>query len=51
MPPGIPVATVAIDGGRNAGVLAARILALHDPAIKKALADSLAADQARYDLP
>jgi len=51
MPPGIPVATVAIDGGRNAAVLAARILALHDPAIRKALADALAADQARYDQP
>jgi phosphoribosylaminoimidazole carboxylase, PurE protein len=28
MPPGIPVATVAVDGGRNAGLLAARILSL-----------------------
>lgn len=28
MPPGIPVATVAIDGARNAAVLAARILAI-----------------------
>jgi 5-(carboxyamino)imidazole ribonucleotide mutase len=26
MPSGIPVATVALDGGRNAGLLAARIL-------------------------
>jgi len=31
MPDGIPVATVAIDGGRNAGLLAARILAVTDP--------------------
>jgi 5-(carboxyamino)imidazole ribonucleotide mutase len=31
MPPGIPVATVAIDGGRNAGLLALRILAVSDP--------------------
>ena len=30
MPDGIPVATVAIDGGRNAGLLAARILAITD---------------------
>ena len=30
MPDGIPVATVAIDSGRNAGLLAARILALND---------------------
>ena len=31
MPPGIPVATVAIDGGVNAAILAARILATSDP--------------------
>lgn len=31
MPDGIPVATVAIDSGWNAGLLAARILALNDP--------------------
>lgn len=30
MPPGIPVATVAIDGGMNAALLAARILAISD---------------------
>ena len=30
MPPGIPVATVAINGGMNAGLLAARILATND---------------------
>ena len=30
MPPGIPVATVAIGGARNAGVLAAQIIALAD---------------------
>lgn len=30
MPPGIPVATVAIDGGVNAAILAARILAASD---------------------
>ena len=30
MPPGIPVATVAIDGGMNAAILAARILATSD---------------------
>ncbi|MBI1757477.1 MAG: 5-(carboxyamino)imidazole ribonucleotide mutase [Fimbriimonas ginsengisoli] len=33
MPPGIPVATVAIGGGRNAGLLAVRILAMSDPAL------------------
>jgi len=30
MPPGIPVATVAINGARNAGILAAQILAVDD---------------------
>lgn len=33
MPPGIPVATVAIDGGANAAILAARILATSDEAL------------------
>ena len=33
MPPGIPVATVAIDGGVNAALLAARILALSDESL------------------
>jgi 5-(carboxyamino)imidazole ribonucleotide mutase len=30
MPPGVPVATVAVGGGRNAGILAAQILAVGD---------------------
>ena len=33
MPSGIPVATVAIGGGKNAGLLAAKILAVSDPAL------------------
>lgn len=33
MPKGIPVATVAIDGARNAGLLAGRIVALSDDAV------------------
>ncbi|MGQ9650821.1 MAG: 5-(carboxyamino)imidazole ribonucleotide mutase [Phycisphaerae bacterium] len=39
MPPGIPVATVAIGsaGAKNAALLAAEILALSDPRLKKAL--------------
>jgi len=37
MPKGVPVATVAIDGGRNAGLLAAQILALGDPELATAL--------------
>ena len=37
MPPGIPVATVAIGGAENAGLLAAQIIALGDPALAKAV--------------
>ncbi|MBP5573087.1 MAG: 5-(carboxyamino)imidazole ribonucleotide mutase [Bacteroidales bacterium] len=33
MPPGIPVATVGVNGGLNAAILAAEMLALGDPAI------------------
>jgi 5-(carboxyamino)imidazole ribonucleotide mutase len=34
MPPGIPVATVSIGGGRNAGLLAVRILSTADPTLQ-----------------
>jgi 5-(carboxyamino)imidazole ribonucleotide mutase len=37
MPKGVPVATVAINGAENAAILAAQIVALKDPKIKKAL--------------
>jgi 5-(carboxyamino)imidazole ribonucleotide mutase len=37
MPPGVPVATVAIGGARNAGILAAQILALSDGRVREAL--------------
>ncbi|MGH3615476.1 MAG: 5-(carboxyamino)imidazole ribonucleotide mutase [Pseudonocardia sp.] len=33
MPAGVPVATVAVGGARNAGLLAVRILAVADPAL------------------
>ena len=33
MPPGIPVATVGLDGARNAGILAVQILGAGDPVI------------------
>jgi 5-(carboxyamino)imidazole ribonucleotide mutase len=33
MPAGVPVATVSIGGARNAGLLAARILSVSDPAL------------------
>jgi 5-(carboxyamino)imidazole ribonucleotide mutase len=36
MPSGIPVATVAIGGARNAGLLAVQILAVADPSLQKA---------------
>jgi 5-(carboxyamino)imidazole ribonucleotide mutase len=39
MPAGIPVATVAIGGAKNAGILAARILATSDDALAVRLAD------------
>ncbi len=39
MPPGIPVATVAVDGSANAGVLVAEMLAITDQALAQALAD------------
>lgn len=38
MPPGIPVATVGIDGALNAGILAAQILALSDDTVAAKLA-------------
>ena len=38
MPSGVPVATVSIDGGRNAGLLAVRILAASDDALRGAVA-------------
>lgn len=48
MPAGIPVATVALNGARNAGILAASILATHDAdlfermrAFKKGLTDKV----------
>ena len=37
MPPGVPVATVAINGGRNAGILAAQILAVADARVAEEL--------------
>ncbi len=39
MPAGIPVATVAVGGARNAGLLAVRILAVADPALQQRMTD------------
>lgn len=44
MPSGIPVATVAVNGGVNAALLAAQILAVEDPAIARKLDDKRNAD-------
>jgi 5-(carboxyamino)imidazole ribonucleotide mutase len=38
MPAGVPVATVSINGGRNAGLLAVRILAASDGVLRDAVA-------------
>lgn len=46
MPGGIPVATVAIDGGVNAALLAAQILALSDPELSLKLKEHR---QAQYE--
>ena len=44
MPTGIPVATVAINGGANAAILASQILALSDDALAGKLAAKREAD-------
>ena len=46
MPSGIPVATVAIDGGANAALLAAEILAVSDDALAAKLNAKRKADAA-----
>jgi 5-(carboxyamino)imidazole ribonucleotide mutase len=37
MPGGVPVATVALDGAKNAGILAAQILGTSDPSLAEKL--------------
>jgi 5-(carboxyamino)imidazole ribonucleotide mutase len=49
MPPGVPVATVAVDGSRNAAILAARILALKYPVIDAALEQLAEQERQRYN--
>lgn len=46
MPSGIPVAVVAIDGAKNAALLAVEILAVTDPELRAKM-DSFRAEQAR----
>ncbi len=43
MPPGVPVATVAINGAKNAALLAVQILARSDAALARKLEDARAA--------
>ena len=46
MPGGIPVATVALNGAKNAAVLAAQILAVADPALDEKIRAARARMQA-----
>jgi phosphoribosylaminoimidazole carboxylase PurE protein len=57
MPKGVPVATVGVGNGENAGLLAAAILAIGDPALaarlsdrRAAQAEAIAADEANQGL-
>ncbi len=47
MPSGIPVATVAVDGAKNAALLAAEIMAVTDEALAEKLAERRAAETAK----
>jgi 5-(carboxyamino)imidazole ribonucleotide mutase len=47
MPPGVPVATVGINGAANAALLAAQILAVEDEALAQRLAAKKASDAAK----
>jgi 5-(carboxyamino)imidazole ribonucleotide mutase len=49
MPPGTPVATVAVNGVRNAALLAARILALSDTDLRQRLERRAGKDRERYE--
>lgn len=51
MPPGIPVATVGVDGASNAAYLAARILAIKHVEISRKLQADLDEQRKRYDSP
>jgi len=51
MPPGTPVAAVAVDGARNAALLAARILALSDGELRERLAPAARARRRKRYAP
>jgi 5-(carboxyamino)imidazole ribonucleotide mutase len=50
MPAGVPVATVALNGSRNAGILAAQILGSQDQALAKRLDDFKVALRTKVEL-
>ena len=39
MPPGVPVATVALDGAENAALLAVQIISVRDPVMRAKMKD------------
>ena len=49
MPPGIPVATVGVNGAQNAAILAVEMLALGDEAIAQRLSDYKAGLKAKIE--
>ncbi len=49
MPPDIPVATVAVNGAKNAGILAVQMLAQNDEALAKKLKETRAAQAIPQD--
>lgn len=51
MPPGVPVATVGIDGAKNAAFMAARIVAARHPEVRDRLRKQLDESRERYDSP
>ncbi len=50
MPAGVPVATVALDGARNAGILAAQILGAQDEKIRQKIIDFKNELKAKVDM-
>jgi 5-(carboxyamino)imidazole ribonucleotide mutase len=49
MPPGVPVATVSVDGARNAAFLAARILGIKYPGVRARLEQAARDERRRYE--
>jgi 5-(carboxyamino)imidazole ribonucleotide mutase len=49
MPSGVPVATVALNGARNAGILAAQIIGTNDKAVSKRLLNFKSALQKKVE--